>query len=143
MENNTLHFPVTLSLRIDWSEMDLFGHINNVMIMKYVQSARVNYWEQIGLANYLGIHNQGPMLASTNCVFKKPLHYPGSLTIHSRMEFIKNTSFGIHHQLLDTSGDLAAEAHDVMVMFDFSKNEKISFPQELKLATEKLENKKF
>ncbi len=27
--------PIILTLRIDWSEMDLFGHINNVMYAKY------------------------------------------------------------------------------------------------------------
>ncbi len=42
-------FKVKFEIRIDWSEIDLFGHINNLAIMKYVQSARVNYLELIGL----------------------------------------------------------------------------------------------
>ncbi|MFL5754385.1 MAG: acyl-CoA thioesterase [Bacteroidia bacterium] len=136
-------FPVTLHLRIDWSEMDVFGHVNNVMILKYIQASRVNYWEHIGLTKYMNLHKTGPMLASTNCVFKKPLHYPGNISLHSRMEFIKNTSFGIQHRLLDDRGDLAAEANDVMVMFDFTKNEKANFPIELRRAAEDLEKRKF
>ena len=41
--------PLRLSLRIDWSELDAYGHVNNVMIMKYMQAARVHYWEELGL----------------------------------------------------------------------------------------------
>ncbi len=42
-------FSVKLDLRIDWSEIDLFGHVNNLAILKYVQAARVNYLELIDL----------------------------------------------------------------------------------------------
>ncbi len=42
-------FKVKFEIRIDWSEIDLFGHINNLAIMKYVQAARVNYLELVGL----------------------------------------------------------------------------------------------
>jgi acyl-CoA thioesterase FadM len=41
--------PLKLELRIDWSDIDLFGHINNLAILRYVQAARVNYLEIIGL----------------------------------------------------------------------------------------------
>ncbi len=136
-------FPVTLKLRIDWSELDLFGHVNNVMFLKYVQAARVNYWEQIGLYKEFLATKKGPMLASVNCNFKKPLFFPGEVLIRTRMEFIKTTSFGFHHELWDDKGELAAEAHDVMVYFDFNTNEKLSFPETLRNAVEKLEGKKF
>ena len=42
-----------ISLRIDWSELDVFGHINNVMFNKYAQTARLNYVDTIGLWNYI------------------------------------------------------------------------------------------
>lgn len=37
------NYNTSLELRIDWSEMDLFGHVNNVAFFKYVQASRVNY----------------------------------------------------------------------------------------------------
>jgi acyl-CoA thioesterase FadM len=33
-------FKVKFEIRIDWIEIDLFGHINKLTIMKYVQAAR-------------------------------------------------------------------------------------------------------
>ena len=94
-------FPVKLPLRIDWSEMDLFGHVNNVAYFKYIQASRVNYWEVSMLTALFGEKRIGPILLSTGCQFIKPLFYPGNIVVESRIEFIKNTSFGIHHRILN------------------------------------------
>ncbi len=132
------NFHVNLELRIDWSELDYFGHVNNVSFFKYIQSARVNYWENIGLNSFHSNFNIGPMLASCKCDFKQPLYFPGSVKIISQLEFIKHTSFGIHHRLINDKGELSAEANDVMVMFDFNKNEKVKFPDEIRTNLGKL-----
>jgi len=137
------HFPVSLPLRIDWSELDLFGHVNNVAFLKYVQSARVNYWERIGLYQSFLKTKTGPMLASAHCDFKRPLFYPGNVIVQTRMEFIKNTSFGFHHQILNKRGDVCTEAHDVMVMYDFLKSVKVPFGEDLRKTVEELEKRTF
>lgn len=125
-----------LKLRIDWSELDLFGHVNNVAFMKYIQASRVNFWDEIGITALHKQTNTGPMLASTGCQFKKPLFYPGNIRIEAKVSFIKNTSFGFHHIIYDDHGDIAAEADDVMVMYNFNKNVKIAIPDFIR---EKLE----
>jgi acyl-CoA thioester hydrolase len=94
-------FNTVLKLRIDWSELDLFGHVNNVQFFKFIQSARVNYWELIGLYKMLMEEKLGPLLASAECQFKKPLYYPGEINIQTRLNFIKNTSFGLEYRLLN------------------------------------------
>ncbi|GCD76961.1 thioesterase [Thermaurantimonas aggregans] len=137
------NFSVELILRIDWSELDYFGHVNNVSFFKYIQASRVNYWDKIGLTEFHRKTNIGPMLASCKCDFKQPLFYPGQIKILSRVDFIKNTSFSICHRIIDDKGQIAAEAQDIMVMFDFNQNKKIAFPDDLKKKIERLENIKF
>lgn len=136
-------FSVVLNLRIDWSEMDVYGHVNNVSYFKYVQAARVNYWEQVGITDYHAGTNIGPMLAESKCTFKRPLFYPGTVRIESGVEFIKNTSFGIVHRLFDGEGNIVAEAEDVIVMFDFNTHEKSPFPPFIKQRIEELEKRVF
>jgi acyl-CoA thioester hydrolase len=137
------YYQVKLSLRIDWSELDIFGHVNNVAYLKYVQASRVNYWEKIGLMKMYEELKLGPMLASTSCRFRKPLFYPGNIVVETRIIFIGNTSFGISHRIIDDKGEIAAEAEDVIVMFDFNADRKIPFPEELRKRVEKLERRKF
>ena len=133
------NFPFKLPIRLDWSEMDMFGHINNVAYFKFIQSSRVNCWEVSKLAGSFSTTKIGPILLSTACQFMKPLYYPGDIVVVARIEFIKNTSFGIHHHILNAQGHVAAEAHDVIVMFDFNKNEKVPVPEEFRKLVEDLE----
>ena len=136
-------FPLQIELRIDWSELDLFGHVNNVMYFKYIQAARVNYWETIGINASFKENKLGPILLSSSCQFKKQLLYPGNIIVKTGINFIKTTSFGIHHHIIDKQGDIVAEAEDVIVMFDFMKNEKVPVPAEMRALVEKLEGRTY
>lgn len=136
-------FSTNLELRIDWSEIDLFGHVNNVAIFKYVQAARVNYLETIGLMQLQLETKMGPILASTSCQFCKPLFYPGQVTIYSKVDSIKNTSFRIQHGIYNDKNEISAEAQDIIVFFDFNKNTKLTIPNVIREKIETLENKKF
>ena len=136
-------YPSKLPLRLDWSEMDLFGHINNVMYFKFIQASRVHYWELSGLSQLHSEVKKGPMLASCSCQFRKPLFYPDNITVQASVSFIKNTSFGIHHQILNSKGEVAAEADDVVVMYDFTANEKMPVPDDFRRKVEEMEGRSF
>ena len=132
MRRETNELKLKLELRIDWSEIDLFGHVNNLAILKYVQAARVNYLELVGLMQMQSATKVGPILASTTCQFRKPLFYPGQVLVYSKVDSIKNTSFVIQHEILNDQNEMVAEAQDVIVLYDFEKNSKRVLPDEIK-----------
>ncbi len=133
------HYPIKLKLRIDWSEMDLFGHVNNVSFFKYMQAARVNYWEVLGLSDSYERTKIGPILASSQCDFKRPLFYPGNITVQSGVESIGETSFCILHQIVNEKNEIVAEGKDVVVLFDFNTNKKMSIPDSIREQVGELE----
>jgi acyl-CoA thioester hydrolase len=122
----------TLSIKIDWSELDLFGHVNNVFFYRYMQSARVRFWQQIGLYGMYENEKIAPLLASAAIDFKKPLLYPGHVHVHYKPDFVKTTSFGLVYTMLDDHGEIAATGKDAMVLFDFGKNMKLKIPDILR-----------
>jgi acyl-CoA thioester hydrolase len=136
------NYPLILNLRIDWSEMDLFGHVNNVAYFKYIQSARVNMWEKLGLSQMFREEKIGAILASSSCNFISPLHYPGNITIQSGVDSIGNTSFVILHRILNEKGITAAEARDVVVLFDFKANKKVVVGEEMRSRIATMEQDK-
>lgn len=136
-------FPFSLELRLDWSELDLFGHINNVSYFKYLQASRLNYWEQLGLTDWFKNHGIGPILASTRCDFRKPLNYPGYITVRASVSEMRNTSFSLYHQITDEAGGLAAEGFDVVVLYNYRSNEKFPLPEDLRRMVEKAEGRSF
>ena len=112
-------YPSTLELKIDWSEMDVLGHVNNVMINKYFQAARINLWERTGVKTLFSELRVEPMVASTSVQFFKPLYYPGIITVKTRVVNINNSSYSFEHILLNQDGKIAAFQYDVIVNFDF------------------------
>ena len=118
-----------ITLRIDWSELDAFGHVNNVMFTKYAQAARLNFVDAVGLMELYKTDKIGFMVAETNCQFKKELLFPGNIHIQTKIEFVKNTSFSLIHTMTNDSNDVVAIAKDVLVVFDFNKKEKCLIPQ--------------
>ena len=122
-------YTTSMRLRIDWSEVDSFGHVNNLAILRYAQTARLNYMEETGMMRFHTETGIGPVLASTSCQFKKQLFYPGHVTVNSLVDHIKNTSFHMRHTVLNVDHECVAEMHDVLVMFDYKKNIKQRIPE--------------
>lgn len=121
-----------LELRIVWSELDFFGHVNNVAISKYIQSARVNLLEHIGLMQSQYTDKIGPILATTKCQFIKPLSYPGQVIIFAAVDQIKNTSFHIRYEIVNDREEIITEAQDVIVLYDYAQNTKLVIPEDIR-----------
>ena len=118
-------------MRIDWSEQDLLGHVNNVSIVKYCQSSRIIFLTEVGLP-VKPLMEFGPIEAATSLQFKRQLHYPGKVRIYTTLQEVKNTSFIIEHRIFDDAGHLAVIGTEVIVCFDFVNQTKVPIPDEVR-----------
>ncbi len=121
-----------LKIKLDWSEMDLFGHINNVAYFKYVQAARVNYLELAGINTADPENKLSFAVAASSCQFKKPLFFPGNIVVKTKTDWIKNTSLQLSHTILNNAGEISAEATDVIVLFDYATQTKVNVPKNVR-----------
>lgn len=128
----TENYKLQLELRIDWSDLDMYKHVNNISFMRYMQSGRVNFWEASGIHEMYENSNMGTMLVSTHCDFKKSLYYPGKAIVKTKLDFIKNSSFGLKHLILNGANEVCAEGKDVAVCYDFDKDETFRIPEDLR-----------
>jgi len=119
---------VELNIKLDWSEMDLFGHINNVAYFKYVQSARVNYLESVGINTADPENKLSFAVAASSCNFKQPLYFPGEIVVKTKTDWIKNTSLQLTHLICNQKNQISAEAIDVIVLFDYATQKKVNIP---------------
>lgn len=132
------HFNTQVNVPIDWADLDLFGHVNNVIFFRYVQNARIHYCGQIGLTSLYDDEKLSFMVASSQCRFKKPLYYPGHVTVKIRVDWIKNSSFQMDYQILKGE-DLVAEANDVIVVYDHRKKTKVTMPDNMRARLAEIE----
>ncbi len=125
-------YKLSLELRIDFSDLDMYRHVNNVSYMRFLQSGRVNFWEATGIYQTYENTNQGTMLVSTHCDFKKPLFYPGKAIVKTKLAFMKNSSFGLDHLILNENGEVCATGRDVVVCYDFDEDRTFRIPEEIR-----------
>lgn len=125
-------YKLSIDLRIDWSDLDMYRHVNNVSYMRFLQSGRVNFWEATGIYSTYEDTDKGTMLVSTHCDFKKPLFYPGKAVVKTRLGEIGNSSFSLEHVILNEDMEVCAEGKDVVVCFDFDTNKTFRIPDELR-----------
>lgn len=128
-ETHAQIFPI----RIDWGDLDLLGHVNNIAISRYFQAARVEYCAHIGMKVFPGMPT-GPILAASRIQFTAQLFFPGEVRVFSRVKKAGRTSVVLEHALLDAHGTLAAFGEDVVVRFDFKAKTKIPLGDEVTAA---------
>jgi acyl-CoA thioester hydrolase len=125
-------YKLSLELRIDFSDLDMYKHVNNLTFIRFLQSGRVNFWEATGLATLFSETNKGAILVSTHCDFRKSLFYPGKAIVKTKLAYIKKSSFGLDQVILNEKGEVCAEGRDIAVFFDFSKDKALPIPTDLR-----------
>ncbi len=125
-------FKLSLELRIDRSDMDLYKHVNNLSFMRFMQSGRINFWETTGLSRIYEETNRGPIIVSSHCDFKKSLYYPGRAIVKTKLAYLKNSSFGLDHIILNENNEICAQGRDVAVCFDFTSEISFNIPEDLR-----------
>ena len=85
-------FPVVTTFPVLWGDQDPFGHVNNLVYLRWCESVRVEYLERVGMWVPLPPQGVGPILASIHCDYKLPLNYPDTVHVGARVTRIGNSS---------------------------------------------------
>lgn len=133
-------FAVTVTLPILWGDMDALGHVNNVRYLRWFESARIAYFEAVGVVAD-GPSGVGPILANTQIDFLAPLHYPGDVIVGASTERLGRTSFTMRYgvALADRPDSLAARGTAVVVTVDYGTGSSVPLPDEVRAAIEAIE----
>src|SRR5262245_65507442 len=74
-------YPAVIELPVQWGDQDAFGHVNNVVYFRWMESARIAYFQQGGLSDLMSNQGVGPILASIKCDYRRQLDFPDALLI--------------------------------------------------------------
>lgn len=133
-------FPVVIEIPVAWGEMDSFQHVNNIVYLRYFESARIAYFERLQLIEFMNETGIGPILASVQCKFKIPLTYPDTVSVGTRISQIEDDRFVMEYAVVSQKHQkLAAEGQGVIVSFNYRENKKAPLPEEVKRRIAALE----
>ena len=121
------------NIPVNWGDMDALGHVNNTMYFRYMEIARVNWLNSLGIE--LGENDQSFIIVNAFCEFLTPLTYPQTLEIKTFISKIGNTSIDISHDLeiedQDQKPKLIANGFVTCVWFNFKENKSAILPKVL------------
>jgi len=132
-------YPVSLEFPLPWGDMDALGHVNNVRYFGYFETARIAYFERLGLKVALD-STQSPILASTSCDFLLPLTYPDRLRAEASIVKLGRTSATMEYRVVSlTHEKVAARGQGVIVWFDYQQQKSVPIPDDLRERIKALE----
>ena len=117
------HYP----LHVRFSDVDVYGHVNNVKYFEYFQEARIPMIERFG-RELSGDRDFHVVVAQTDVDYKMPILFRlEPYDVHSRITHVGSKSFTIESEIRD--GDtLLSRARVVLVFFDSATQRSIEPP---------------
>jgi acyl-CoA thioester hydrolase len=125
-------FPLTVSIVVQWSEMDALGHVNNARFFTWFESARIALFERIGVATS-GPSATGPILATTTRDFLRAVVYPATVRVGVRVAKVGETSITMEYEVADDA-HVYARGSSVAVLVDYGTMAKVRVPDDVRAA---------
>lgn len=136
-------FPVRVKIPIAWGEMDAYGHLNNIYYLRYFETARIQYFLEMGLVDMKQETGLGPILAQATCKYHKPLQYPDQVIAGARIKSMGKSSFVMEYIIVSEKVGIAASGEGVIVMYNYNASQKAEIPTSIRKQIEEFEGTSF
>ncbi|TNM34652.1 acyl-CoA thioesterase [Streptomyces sedi] len=101
-----------------WSDMDAFGHVNNVVFLRYLEEARIDFMFRLARQADSGAFTGGSVVARHEIDYRKPLvHRPEPVVIELWVSKLGHASVTVDYEIKDERG-VYVNARTVVVPFD-------------------------
>ena len=127
------NFRTREGLAIRWADMDSLGHVNNARYFTYFECARFRWFDDVGVWSLRRHDQEGPILASTSCDFRRQLKYPATIEVGARATRLGRSSVDVDYLLVRTGDDEPiAEGRSTVVWIDYSTGRSAPWPDRLR-----------
>ena len=94
-------FPVVVEFPIQWGDLDAYGHVNNLVYLRWFEAARAVYASQVGVAVVPSQSGVGAVLSAISCKYMRQLNYPGDVLAGVRVARMSLGSVTLEFQIVD------------------------------------------
>lgn len=128
---------------VRFHEVDILGVCNNAVYFNYFEDARIKYVQDLkknfalkelleGNSFFIMVHNE--------CDYIEPAFLDDELKVYTRINFVKNSSFGFEHIVEKTStGKIIAKGGGVVVHINKVNRQSLPLPDEFYMAVRDFE----
>ena len=122
----------TIQLQVRWGDMDIFGHVNNANYFRYLEQARISWFETIGAPS--GNVGHGPILVAAACNFRIPIVYPATVEVRTYVKSLGRSSIPMYQEIVDANNPstLYADGDSTIAWIDYQRGKSEMLPEELR-----------
>ena len=122
-----------------WGDCDMLGHINNVEYLRYYESARLDYFQQVlGVSTAAG--QDSVILADIHVTFLSQVHHPCAREVGTRICRLGNSSLGVESGVFVPGEERPASISSATsVWFDYAQNRSRPIPAALRDTIQQFE----
>jgi acyl-CoA thioester hydrolase len=121
---------------IRWGDMDAMGHVNNTVYFRYMEQARIAWFDTLG-ARPVPV-GEGPVIINASCTFLKQLVYPGDVEVQMYAGKVGRSSFETWVEMRPSYDPhtLYAEGAAKIVWIDYAKAKSAPLPEKIRQIVE-------
>jgi acyl-CoA thioester hydrolase len=120
--------------RVRFGDLDAMRHLNNVVFLRYFETARIAYLREI-VPGHDPAHPEqdafGLIFAECHINYRSPVLFDEEVAIRCSIGNVKRSSFRVEFEMR-VGSRLAAEGYGVLVGFDYSEQTAAQLPDELR-----------
>lgn len=127
------HFRFSVSIPIRYADIDAQRHLNNVAYFTFMEQARVEYVQTLGLWQDGRFDGIGMIVAEASCSYRAPAHLGETVRVWARIARLGTRSFDFEYRL-ETEGGLIAHGRTVQVCYDYAQGSSAPLPDNWRRA---------
>lgn len=111
-------FSHKILVSVRFNEVDMLGVCNNAVYLSYFEEARIQYLKSAGLIPVNGLFSDGAeyYVVRNEINYYSFARYDDKLEIWSRIQFIRNSSYGFEHIVINSeSEEIIADGIGIIV----------------------------
>jgi acyl-CoA thioester hydrolase len=113
-------------IAIRWGDMDAMGHVNNTVYFRFMEQARIGWFEGLLPAGEAW-KGTGIVIANASCNFKRAMNYPGTVDVSVYVGPPGGSSVATFYELA-IAGELYADGAATVVFVDMARQKPIRIP---------------
>ncbi len=121
-------FKIKCELPVQWGEMDAANHVNNVIYLKWVEYARIRFFELTNVSSDF-TSTAGPILAWQDCKYIFPVTYPDTMLIGVRCAELLEDRIKLETKLFSKKHErITAVSYQIVMAYNYQTLKKTAIP---------------
>ena len=114
---------------IRWGDMDAMGHVNNTVYFRYMEQARIGWFESLLPSEAWS--SIGIVIVNASCNFNRPINYPGTVEVKVFAGMPGGSSVPTFYEL-SVENELYADGAATVVFIDAKEQKPLRIPERIR-----------